>query len=944
MRFMVPVQNFILGLHTETAPDMLPDGASPLTTDLTFDRNTLKVRPGTLNHGLGPGGGTLRTGTRALMQFVPRNGGTVRLVGVNDERVQASSEADQTFDTNIAFTGFDVSTTKQPRLVQFNDYLYVVDGENPVRKCFLSALADDYYWSYTRFTPGAECPNPAVLGRVAISADDHLFVCRDNGGGTGYGLEYSDATPPVHVRTYGPGTYGVMDIAVDATYVYLMDANGSGLAPNHHVYMYQRSDGAFVRSFGLHGAAGAGDTIATSQAIDVDAANNRLYIIADTRVKRYNITTGAFVDDWLTMNAATCPPDYGTVGSAQDLCLSAGYVYLLDAFAAGGSEYFYAVQMFDKTPTFVKRFGGEYIDYGQVAQLCIGGSEGHLFSLNRYSASEFTAGGTYLRHVGIQNGDTNGALLNAQGLGVRSDGELAFADRQSASKWLKLYSKTTLPASNFLALADLAQPGPPTVATPAGAAGTGWVPEGDYELCYSIDRWTGREWAIGRASEVAQAYVPATTVSALTVTATPGALDGPHRLTLWLKPPLTSDFWAVRWIYVDDLLAGTAVTWYTDGQVNDELADLLEQYIHVPPAGASLAMEWKGRMLYVGPYPGSSNTAKDTVYLSAWGNADQCPQIHKADADDNYGSYLQIDTDGREITGLGKLGSYPVILKEEAVYLLDGETWLDFRWSQVGLGHGCLRHETVAQVGGMVCVWLSADGLWGYNGQEVFEFGKPVNKLIRENHARAQLALSYGVYDPLTLTYRLTVPASTAAAVYATGTSYVYYVRTQEWRVFTHQPDGALCFAGKAATPGIYAGERYDHAVTGSCLYRLGAGTVDKDHADASQSIAWTWWDKVRHEPPDQYKDVLQAYARIVEGAAANHAITAHLRINGDSSDAASAALTFPASRGVPYTLEWTPDTIADVESYQFGLTGVSSGALEINRIDLLAATRGKIE
>lgn len=957
-RYLTAVQNFIQGLHADIAPDMLPDGASPSTTDLIFDRNTLKVRLGRLNHGAGPAGGTLRTGTRALMQFVPRDGGKVRLVGVNDERVSASDTADQTFGTAISYTGFDVSSTKPPRLAQFNDYLYVADGTNAVRKCFLSGRDDDYYWVYNWSSAGAEAIALFSYGRVAVSSDDKLFVCYRSAM-NGQGMEYSAATPPVHVRTYGAGASTIDDIAVDATYVYLMHDDGSGGAPNNHVYMYQRSDGALVRSFGLHdaGAGHAGaDKIGTAIAIEV--VGTYCYVIAEDnasvrRVKRYKVTTGAYVDDWITCDATTCPPVAGTLGWPSDVCYSDGKFYFVDGFAAGGSAYFGAVQVFDTSATYIKKFGAHGQGDGQFfdpIQIVAGGSEGHLFVFDDSAchAVEFTAGGTFVRCIGIQEGDTNGELRNPCGMGVRSDDEVLFADTgvTGGTDYWRSYTQTTLPAANFVALTDTepASFGVPIISAPAGAAADGWMAAGDYEVCYTIDRWNGRGWDVGQPSETVQKYVAATSISSFSVSVPIGGTDtGPHRFTLWLMPPGSSNFWAVSRVYLDDFPASGSITWKTDGYP-DELADTLETYIHMPPAGASLLMEWNGRMLYVGPYPGSGNTTHDTVYISAVGNADQCPQLSNENAGALYGSYLQIDTDGRAITGLGRLGSYPLVFKEEAVYLIDGETWLDFRSPQIGVGHGCIRHESIAQVGGVACVWLAADGLWGYDGQSVFEFGKPVNDLITA-HARAQLELSFAVYDPVEHTYRLTVPAATAAVTYATGTSYVYHVRTQEWRVYTYQPDGAMCYGSKCATPGIYAGERYDHAVTGSDLYRLETGVRDKDHDDAWHSIAWTWWDKVRHEPgADSYKDVLQVFARIIEGASADHTITMHLRINGDSSDAASKVISWPASRGVPYVLEWAPDMLADAESYQFGISGVSAAALEINRIDLLTATRGKIE
>ncbi|HEX2949724.1 MAG TPA: hypothetical protein VHV83_09170 [Armatimonadota bacterium] len=118
----VAIGRFSAGLHTELDPAQLPDGASPDVMNVMTHRGDLRVRPGRqVTTDLPVAGPT------ALTEYVHDDG--ARLLAAAGGKVYATGAN----TTAFADTGMAVNAGNRPRLSQFKDTAYCVDGVGSVR-------------------------------------------------------------------------------------------------------------------------------------------------------------------------------------------------------------------------------------------------------------------------------------------------------------------------------------------------------------------------------------------------------------------------------------------------------------------------------------------------------------------------------------------------------------------------------------------------------------------------------------------------------------------------------------------------------------------------------------------------------------------------------------------------------------------------------------------
>lgn len=191
-------------------------------------------------------------------------------------------------------------------------------------------------------------------------------------------------------------------------------------------------------------------------------------------------------------------------------------------------------------------------------------------------------------------------------------------------------------------------------------------------------------------------------------------------------------------------------------------------YVQAPPVGCTMLREWKGRMLYA---------KADTLYISNWDDAEHVPLTPMEQVPVHYGGWMRVGADGKDITGIGVLGSYAVVFKENGCFLVEGDS-PPFVWLPLNREIGCDSHETIRQVEGNLLTWAGNNSVWAWDGQQVFALGadpndrktSPIGALLREyadDYGKELMTDAFSVYDPVNQRYILTLPIG-----YETGKLY----------------------------------------------------------------------------------------------------------------------------------------------------------------------------
>ena len=233
-------------------------------------------------------------------------------------------------------------------------------------------------------------------------------------------------------------------------------------------------------------------------------------------------------------------------------------------------------------------------------------------------------------------------------------------------------------------------------------------------------------------------------------------VDPPDYVYLYARGGTSSYYKRIGEYTVQALDTVHDFTW--DG-LYSQTAAISNEYISRPPLGCTMLTEWRGRMVYAGNVPGESG-AKDALLISNLDDPDLVPTNVSSlmDVPLTYGGWARVGRDGKAVTGLGKLGSYLLAFKERGVWVVAGEVGQpDFTIPPISTVRGCVAHETICQVDGNMLVWLEDDSVWGWDGQEFHNIGKPISTLVKAHSTTVKRA-AFAAYDPVRRWYVLTAP------------------------------------------------------------------------------------------------------------------------------------------------------------------------------------------
>ncbi|MHB9134277.1 MAG: hypothetical protein ACYDBB_24670 [Armatimonadota bacterium] len=133
----VVIRDFSAGVRTEMDATLIPDSACAEGANVLVETGQLQMRPGRVRHSDAPADG-VTAGCRALAEYNyddddPLAARDTRLVGVFGAQPYATDTADQQFSSFVKLdTTVDAIT--RPRMAQFKDRLYLVDGVGKVKR------------------------------------------------------------------------------------------------------------------------------------------------------------------------------------------------------------------------------------------------------------------------------------------------------------------------------------------------------------------------------------------------------------------------------------------------------------------------------------------------------------------------------------------------------------------------------------------------------------------------------------------------------------------------------------------------------------------------------------------------------------------------------------------------------------------------------------------
>lgn len=390
------------------------------------------------------------------------------------------------------------------------------------------------------------------------------------------------------------------------------------------------------------------------------------------------------------------------------------------------------------------------------------------------------------------------------------------------------------------------------------------------------------------------------------------------------------------------------LTW--DGNYRSDAA-FLEEYIGVPPSGASICFPWRGRMLYVAPAPSSFDqrtSAHDTLYFSNKDDAERVPTHSTAltEVPITYGGWEPVGTLGEAIVGLGAIGSYLLVFKASSVYLVTGSPGQpDFRIDELTRNVGCTRHETVQSVDGRMVIWLDDTRVWGFDGSQFLPIGEAIRTSLASTTS-SQRATAFAWADQSTRRYGVTIPASGSPAVTPSSTTYVLEMaatgQSLPWVQWSAQPGGCAVYSGRTTTIGVYLGDLYGATALGR-LFRLSESTFTDapSGTGSAAAIAWSWISRLFREPfPMSYKQVGSLLARVqVPTSADAQTVTLTVYPNGSTANAISLVGTI---RNLLLThdglyegmVEWIVPLHRESDAVEFGISGSASGAVRVLQLE----------
>jgi hypothetical protein len=927
MREIVSIEQFT-GVRSDLAPSQVPHGASPAAWNWQLSRGTLRLRAGRVAHSTVPSD-SLQHGARALGAYVPTiEGDSARLLAAIHDRLYATSGTGQTFSSFLKFAT-TLDTSGRVRLQQFGKHLYFVDGSSPVKKCMNLA-------SYTQ--------TAAVIPETITWNDGPFGICLgldSDGAATVYtGDRGNERVYRVNVSTgavvatiTNANMVNPIDLLSVGTDLYVLCEYESGVTTYHIVKF---TNDAYVGRICPHGT-GSGD-LNVPRAFCLNDAQDTFWVCqqigAGQAVKAFTVSSGAQVAVWGSANGT----EPGSFQYPAGIAAHDGYVYVVDRTLARVSKY-------TESGTYIMHWGSYGTGNGQFnSPTCIVYSPSTdtllVADTGNKRIQEFSLTGEHLRNYGSAGAGV-GQFSGLTHLDVDPDA-LTIYTAELLNQRLQVFTTTTDDDAAVVEIADEATPVRlPEVTQNAGA---GTITDGEWTFGYTFARQREGTYYEGPMSPTLTVTVSDGPITSFSVVCTleEGVASGDY-LYLYLQAPSSSVFLRVGSHYVD--ANDTDVTFAVSDFPAAE-AEVFAEYVHRPPIGATILLEWQGRMVYVGTNPDEEDsTVADTVFISNPADAEHCPQATDDLTPPSYGTYFSVGNDRTPVTALGKIGSYLLVLKENSAWLVDGTGWQTYAPMQVAADHGCLSHESVQSCENGV-VWAGRDGIFVFDGQRVQEFGRPV-KGVYSTLTDAQIAASFAVYDPDQRLYVLFLPDTELGEI-PSATALVYDFAAGAWMVWSGLPGGCALLAPFVDTPGVYASDLYGTDGVGQ-VYRLFSGTTDAI-PDGETSIAFGWYDRLREEPfPGRLKDVTRLVVSYITCDASEveeapvTTISAALRTNGQETPSASLVLTLPASQNDPYRSRWTPPLLSDVNSYQVGLTGESRAALEISRIDLQVHGRSEV-
>jgi hypothetical protein len=937
MRKVLPI-GLTGGLHTELDPLLLPPGASPDLRNVIVADGMLKVRKGQRLKSPAPVGAA--GGIRALAEYhnPAMTPATQLLAGIGNT-IYATDTPDQQFSEAAAAFNTTVSMAHRVRMQQFKAGLYLVDGESPVKQLYGSDTQQNI--------------NQATFG--ALGAGDGKFTTEYTGG----------------MAIDSDGTLYLCDQYAHRVQKWATDEGGSRQFLGWYGYAADEA--------GLWHAAGS----SAKPAASADGFDNPLscclsgewLLVGDDgnlRIAALNLSTQV-VDFTVTAPAGT--PDGSETAMLRfcDLAVSPGgdYLYALElvvprilvwSIPAGGNPYSVSIpntlHMYNADSLTVDDAGYiylimhnpvnhfSYISKLQQSQpLALSEVNRWLFTMAVCSRIRFFKGQLYIPitseiHLYTTDGTYTGRIEdlvdNVSGLAIGEDGAIIEGIPQATITEISFTPTTQQVVESLLDL-----PAPSTMPTVTAISGSTFA-AGDYDCCYTYSRYVdSTTFDEGIASPVYSLHLAAASNLHVVAPVDVGAelssdpSDQDHIYIYIRGGNLGTAWWRVKDIpYTGETSMAADITAFDLNAAN------LDPYIQRPPAACSLLCAWQGRMVYA---------KGDTLYFSNWDDPEHVPQDVLLETPATYGGWVRIGEDGGAITGLGQLGSYLVIFKQHGVWLTQGDISdpSTFAIVNISSSHGCLAHETIQQLDGMLLAWAERHTVAYWDGQQFGELGQisrempcPVAALVAAKSDN-QHQLAFAVYDQREKRYLLTFPDEAEPAHRPQSQTLAFDLRTGSWSRWTNQPGGAALATryslDRDGTPGpdVIAGDRLDGS-----LFGLGWDDQDELNDGFKMPVDWYWNSKVFDAPfPGHYQTVAEIDIYLSAAPAPRNFLSVALYPNGISAGVPWHELPINSTDRLQQ-LRWYP-AAAQARTFQIGLYGSSSEPFSPIRLEAIVSDKG---
>lgn len=936
---VVTLHDFRAGLRPDLDPNLLPEGACEACANVLFDRRSIRTRPPRRQHQALPAGWS--EGLRALVEYASYTSDPhVRLVGATGSQVMATTGA-QSFASPLVLETI-VSLQRRPRLVQMLNDLYLADGEGPVRVWAGDTTIRGVYADTegapgpsihedAKYTGTSSCIVTITVSRTGARNDADpdapaLFEWTQDGGSGGGGSDVEVAEQTALgdgiILEWPRTSFTAGDIfrlrALHATAVEaLVEDPAPARPPGLEATTYPEA----LIPTKLGPIRGEGPSAAWDSAFNAVQRADTTSYFGETVDFSTSAATGG-----VCLRTFTEAGHYQTGGKAIGL-------ELLYASTIGQVKAWADLHVALDTPldlslatamtlTFRVECGDQIGLTNSRLFVELGASSGtpltHRVEVALASANPQEWITATILLAGIPAADRRAidhmALAFFCELGnpaprlELSEGDGVF-DTGTYQREAYPYAVTLL--VDTLAVAD---------------ANLQLIP-GAYEVCYTYGIFDGAMVREGRPSPVETIEITGEQAASVQLTLHHDAgvtLTEYDHIRVYARPPVGGAFRRVL-----DLAATTEgvdppdeweATW--DGVVPSAAA-VLEPYIGAPPEQCRALMPWQGRLLYAD---------HDWLRISNFGSPRQVPSEPLPDLYDDYGGSLRIGEDGSDIEAMAQLGSFALIFKAGATWLLSGYRAQEIAYSLLSDEYGCAVQETVCQIAGGLVTWLDPSGAvcyWDGNGP-VRELGGegdgpcPVAGTLRAMGA-ARLAKAFAAYDAAHRRYHLFVPA---LAEVNTGEALIFDFETQGWTAATQQPNSCAAWCGNVAVPAIYAGDIGEKAL--SCLTDEAGlvGTV------AEATIPWSWTSAGILLPSWQYKDVTRVLATVSRETSAD--ITLAL-VNNNDVDFAAATLT----PGEMHKVRWRPAIMPDMNMAQLEVSGTATA--EVTGIEVEVLEKGRV-